>query len=468
VSTVDANGGGKERRMTAHLDRDMEGLSRRTFLQGTLATAGLGVAASALSACGSPAAAGLVGAPLDPQTLTFWNLFGGGDGVRLQVMLDQYAQQHGGAASLQAATFAWGNPYYTKVSLATLGSKPPDVAVSHLTRAQNLAQANLLTPITDDMLASVGLKSTDFNPKVWEAQKLNGKSWVIPLDTHPFVMFYHSGICQKAGLLDADGKLKPIQGTQAWESALAAIQKVTGAYGVASANVGDFATPWRLFQTLYSQQNGATPFISEGGTKWTVNEDLATKTLEYIQKLSKANLLAPTADYAGAQTLMFTGKAGFYLEGPWEITTAQGIKDLKFGIVPIPQIFDKVATQADSHTFVLPRMDRTQEQMTRAMGFMKAMLEQSMTWAKGGHIPAYLPTLNSSEYKALTPQSDYASAANAAVYDSPAWYSGSGSTFENIVGAQIGLVQQGLASPAGGFSAMRSQLDTYLNTPSPL
>ena len=74
------------------------------------------------------------------------------------------------------------------------------------------------------------------------------------------------------------------------------------------------------------------------------------------------------------------------------------------------------------------------------------MLEQSMTWAKGGHIPAYAPTRNSAEYKALLPQANYASAADEPVYDEPAWYSGSGSTFETIVGAQIGLVQQGLAS----------------------
>ena len=109
------------------------------------------------------------------------------------------------------------------------------------------------------------------------------------------------------------------------------MQKVTGAYGASSASVGDFATPWRLFQTLYSQQTGATPFISDDGTKLTVNEDIANKTLAYIQKLSKTNLLVPTADYAGAETLMFTGKAGFYFEGPWEITTAQGIQGLKFG-----------------------------------------------------------------------------------------------------------------------------------------
>src|SRR6478672_9213638 len=134
--------------------------------------------ASASPAVLSP---GLVASPLDPGTLTFWNLFGGGDGARLTVMLDQYAQEQGGPASLQAATFSWGNPYYTKLSLATLGDKPPDVAVSHLTRAQNLARANLLTPITDEMLALVGLKPTDFNAKVWAAQKLNDKSWIIPL-----------------------------------------------------------------------------------------------------------------------------------------------------------------------------------------------------------------------------------------------------------------------------------------------
>jgi len=130
-TAVHAKGGGKERGMSAQLHRDGNGFSRRTFLQGTLAAAGIGVAGGALAGCGSPLSAGLVASPLDPGTLTFWNLFGGGDGARLTVMLDQYAQEQGGPASLQAATFSWGNPYYTKLSLATLGDKPPDVAVSH-------------------------------------------------------------------------------------------------------------------------------------------------------------------------------------------------------------------------------------------------------------------------------------------------------------------------------------------------
>lgn len=447
--------------------RTPRGLSRRGLLSGALAAGGLGMA-GALSGCGTPVAAGLGAGQLNPDKVTFWNLFGGGDGARLQTMLDQYMANHGGPSSLEAATFAWGNPYYTKVSLATLGGKPPDVAVSHLTRSQNLARADLLTPITDEVLGLVDLSPAVFTEQVWEAAKVGGVSYAIPLDTHPFVLFYNSDVCDKAGLLNSDGTLVTITGVEEWEAALAAIKEVTGAYSVAVSNVGDFATPWRLFLTLYQQHEGATPFLEDGGTTLGVDEDIALDTMAYIGRMAEQGWLPRAADYAGAQTYMFTGQAGFYLQGEWEITTAQGIQDLTFGMAPIPQLFDVPANQADSHAFVLPKMDRSPEQLQRAMGFVKSMLSQSMTWAEGGHIPAYIPTLESTAYANLHPQSDYAVAASRAVYDPEAWYSGSGSTFENIVGAQVGLVQQGLATPEQAMASIRQQLRTYLETPSPL
>src|SRR5690349_1616946 len=101
-------------------------LSRRSLLQGALGLAAGTAAAGGLTGCGSALGAGVVGSELAPGTVTFWNLFGGGDGARLQIMLDEYAAQHGGPDSLQAATFTWGNPYYTKVTLATIGDAPPD------------------------------------------------------------------------------------------------------------------------------------------------------------------------------------------------------------------------------------------------------------------------------------------------------------------------------------------------------
>jgi multiple sugar transport system substrate-binding protein len=420
-----------------------------------------------LSGC-STLSAGIAGTPVAPDAVTYWNLFGGGDGARMQVMQARYEAEHGGPSSLEAATFTWGNPYYTKVSLATLGDAPPDVAVAHLTRETNLAEAGLLTEITDDMLASVGLKASDFNQKAWEAQKLDGKSYAIPIDTHPFVLYYNADVCEKAGLLEPDGSLKPIRGTQEWEAALTSAKEVTGAYGASVPTIGDIASPWRWFQTLYSQQDGATPWLGDGGRTLTYNKELTLETLSYIGSLTKSGLMPADADYSGALTLMLTGQSGFYLQGEWEITTAQEAEGLRFGMVPVPTLFDKPAAQADSHTFVLPRMRRTDAQMERAMGFVKFMLDQSLTWAMGGHVPTYLPTLNSQEYKDLKPQSNYASAADIAAYDAPAWYSGSGSNFETVIGAQIGLVQQGLASPEAALEAAHSQLQAYANTPSPL
>jgi len=438
------------------------------LLKGALGTAAGTAVVGGLSGCGTAFSAGLTGSELAPGTLTYWNLFGGGDGVRMQTMEAAYAAQQGGPSSLQAATFTWGNPYYTKVTLATIGGAPPDVAVSHLTREKNLARAGLLTEITDDMLALVGLSPADFNSTAWETQKVDGKSYAIPLDTHPFVLYYNRDVCDKAGLLNSDGSLKEIKGTEGWEQALQAAKGVTGAYGASVATVSELATPWRWFQSLYSQRDGNTPWLAEGGEKLTYNRELTLDTMHWMQKLTTSGLMPTTTDYAGSQTLMFTGQAGFYLQGEWEITTAQSIEGLDFGMVPVPTIYDKQAEQADSHTSILPKMERSDDQVLRAMTFIKSMLDQSLTWAEGGHIPTYLPTFASAEYKNLQPQASYSAAADTVVYDAEAWYSGSGSTFENTIGAQIGLVQQGLASPEDALATAHDLLTTYANTQSPL
>jgi multiple sugar transport system substrate-binding protein len=440
-------------------------LSRRAVLGGGLAL-GAGILGGALSGC-STLAAGLAGTEVAPGTVTYWNLFGGGDGARMQTMEDTY-RAGPGTPALQAATFTWGNPYYTKVSLATLGDAPPDVAVAHLTRSTNLARAGLLTEVTDDVLAVAGLQAADFNQKAWGAQRVEGRNYAIPFDTHPFVLYYNLDVCDRAGLLDAAGALRPIRGTDGWESALRAAREVTGAFGASVATIADPATSWRWFQTLYSQRTGATPWLGDGGRELTYDRELTLDTLDYIQSLTRQGLMPTDTDYAGSQTLMFTGQSAFYLQGEWEITTAQSIAGLEFGMVPVPVLYDQPAQQGDSHTFVLPAMERSDEQLRRAMGFVRSLLDQSLTWARGGHVPAFLPTARSEQYRELEPQSNYAEAADTVVYDAPAWYSGSGSTFENIIGAQIGLVQQGLASPATALESARSQLLTYANTPSPL
>jgi multiple sugar transport system substrate-binding protein len=80
-------------------------VTRRGLLRASLAGAG----AMAVAGCSTPVGAGLANTELDPGTVEYWNLFGGGDGVRMRQMEDGYRQANPGTR-LQAVTLAWGNP----------------------------------------------------------------------------------------------------------------------------------------------------------------------------------------------------------------------------------------------------------------------------------------------------------------------------------------------------------------------
>jgi multiple sugar transport system substrate-binding protein len=411
-------------------------LSRRSFLGGGLA---LGLGGGLLSGCSSDnVLSGLTASRREPSSIDFWNLFGGGDGVRLQEMLDGFRKGNPDIG-LSAVTLAWGNPYYTKLSLATIGAKPPNVAVSHLTRMKSLQSAGLLEELTPDALSSVGITPDKLNKRAWEAGLVDGKAYAVPLDTHPIVMFYNKDLCEKAGLLG----------------------------GVSSIN-SDTATPWRMFQSLYSQLGGEV--LTDEGTKVVIDDDKAMQVLEFMRGLGEKELFPKSIDYQGSIAAFTNGQAAFYFQGEWEISTFQTAK-MPFSMTLYPNVFggDKYACQADSHTLVIPKQATNDSRaMERSLTFIRSMLDQSATWAAGGHVPSWLPYAESEDFKKLEPQSEYAAAADAAVYDPEGWYSGSGSNFEIVIGSSIGAVQSGQLEPKAALTQVRSKLGQLANTPSPL
>lgn len=438
-------------------------IARRDVLRGL----GLGSAALALAGCGSAVAQGLALSGPPASTLVYWNLFSGGDGANMETMEAGYERSHRGV-SLDASVLSWGNPYYTKLALATEGGRPPDVAITHLSRMTTLAQAGLLTPMRHDDLAAVGISKSDFTSAAVAKATMGGELWALPLDTHPFVMYYNKTICKKAGLLDAQGKLKAIRGPEELTAALAAAKKVTGHYGGVVAINNDPSTNWRWFDSLYGQLGGTV--IGDNGAKITLNDDHAAKALEFMRSLTVQKKLMPdNIDDPGVTALFSTGKAGFLFDGEWQLTT-YAATPIKFGMVPLPIVYgDKLVNWADSHSFIIPRNNAmTPARHKLALQFIRYLLGESLTWAKGGHIPAWLPVQHSQAYLHLEPQADYRSAANAARYDPPAWYSGAGSEFENIVGAAIASSQSGASTAAQAVRAIRSGLKPYADAKPPI
>jgi multiple sugar transport system substrate-binding protein len=437
--------------------------TRRDMLRATL----LGAGTLALPSC-SAVGAGLLDTGPSAGSLAYWNLFGGGDGVRMTEMEDGYRTANPGV-DLQSVTLAWGNPYYTKLALATVGDKPPDVAVAHLTRMKTLAAGDLLQELRPEDLERHGMTADRFNRRAWEAGLIDGRIYAVPIDTHPFVLFYNTKICDEARLLDSRGRLRPIKGQDAFVDALTRLRKVTGQYGATHGINSDTASPWRLFQTLYAQLGGEV--LAEEGARIVIDDAKARQVLDFLRQLTVERGLMPgSIDYQGAIALFATGTAGFHLNGEWEISTFQTAK-MPFSMTLVPNVFgEDYAVQADSHTLVLPvRPDQDDRaRLDLSLGFVRSMLDQSLTWAEGGHVPAWQPFATSDRYRKLTPQSEYAAAADAAVYDPPAWYSGSGSNFEIVMGSAVGAVESGGMSSDAAITQIRSNLSELANTAPPV
>ena len=73
-----------------------------------------------------------------------------------------------------------------------------------------------------------------------------------------------------------------------------------------------------------------------------------------------------------------------------------------------------------------------------------------------------------SKYASLDPQADYVDITEIVNYDPVAWFSGSGSDFQNIFGQNLQGVLLSGADPAAGIRGFVQQINTLLSKPSPV
>jgi multiple sugar transport system substrate-binding protein len=434
----------------------MTGLSRRQFL-----AAGGGLALTGLaSGCASPVVTSLTGGQPATADVIYWHLFGGGDGANMATMVKRF--QEATHRSVEATLLSWGNPYYTKLSLAASSGRPPDVGIAHLSRLPLLAQAGILEPV-GDQFSAVGITQDKFTPAAWKKATVGGTVYAVPLDTHPFVLFYNVALAKKAGLLNATGDgLKPIQGSSAFRNAVKAMKDAAGGqFGAVATITADPSTCWRLFMMVYS--GAAGPIVSNQGTKVTIDRSAMEETFAFLQSLTRSQLIPATATATTSSSLFSQGKVGFLFDGVWQIPTYRGVKTLKFNVEPFPALLgSKPVAYADSHALVIPKSStRSAKRTADAVRFIKGLLDQGFTWADGGHVPAWLPVQKSKKFLELKPQSNYIQAAFNAVYDPPGWYTGAGSDFQTAMGSVVASVLNGGTSPKQGLAALQSSLSTF-------
>jgi multiple sugar transport system substrate-binding protein len=425
-------------------------LTRRTFLSSSLAVG----AGAAVAACGSGSGGGS-GSGSGPITLQFWNLFSGGDGTDMNELVSGFNKSQKDI-TVKATTLAWGTPYYTKLTTSTIAGQAPDVAIMHLSRMASFAPTGIITPIDTGLMSKYGLTASQFSARPWSMAHSGSQLMAIPLDTHPMVMYYNTSIAKKAGLLGSDGLLKPIKGPNELISAFKSAASAGAKWGL-SIDTED-VNGWRLWLSLYSQLGGGS-IVSPDGKDVLLDDSKGIEAASFIRELSiGSKATAPATDGNASVALFGNKQAGFFINGEWEVSTFQ-TDGIPFSMTLFPQVYDNLDAWSDSHSFVIPHQRSTNtDRLDAVMQFISYVEKHAITWAKGGHIPAYLPTVQSTAYQDLEPQAHYHSEADHVVYDPQVWYSGAAGQLETDGGAAFQNVFSGQMTPQEGYAQFKSAL----------
>ncbi len=407
-------------------------------------------------------------------TVVFWDFFGGGDGIRMKQIVDDFNKSQKDIV-VNRTTQTWGNPFYTKVHTAVVSGQTPDLMTYHLSAVPSALQKNDLRAITPAELAMAGLKISDFQPNLVKTletdAKAAGKSgiYAVPLDTHTFVVYYNKDLLKKAGLLGADGKPAAMKSLADLTKAMQTIKDKTGVTPMALSTNQDSATPWRLWYSLFLQQGGT---MFKDGKLYLGDLDTKGKAaLQTMADWTKNGLLTKNTAYPAGVALFTAGRTAMMFNGNWEVPTmvdakAKGSIKFDYGIMSFPKLGNNNQTWADSHMLALPNNTKSPisaDKLKAVMTFIGYVNKQGgLGWAGGGHIPSYLPTQSSAAYKAMQPNVQYSAvSAKDATLEPNVPIFGVGGPVYDAVGNNFTPVLLGQLTAEQGISKFKAALTNF-------
>jgi multiple sugar transport system substrate-binding protein len=398
------------------------------------------------------------------ESVVWWDFLGGGDGVRMKKLIEDFNTEHKGQIEIQATTLDWGVPFYTKVQTSAAVGEGPDIMTYHTSRVPLAVSQSTLSEITAEDWAAMGLSAGNFATAPWDAVQVDGKTYAVPFDTHPIVLYYNKDKLAAAGLIGDDGLPSGLNGVENFSAALKKIQDGGTKWALSTFDAGgDFQ-----FRTIYSllcQQGGE--MLTDG--QWLVgdNKDKLQNAVTVLSDWVKDGYVPAYTEYPAAIALFTSGESAMHINGVWEVPTftdlaAAGKLGFEWGAIELPVFFDKPCTYSDSHAFAIPNnagKTASPEKHAAVLEIIKWMEGHSLFWATAGHIPANKAVTETAEYKAMQPQATYAVLTSNMVYDPKSVFAGVASPMFAAAGNAFTAAVNGEEDPAAAVDQMKEELD---------
>jgi len=397
------------------------------------------------------------------ETVVWWDFLGGGDGVRMKTLIEEFNKEHADTIEIQATTLDWGVPFYSKVQATAAVGEGPDMMTYHASRIPLAVSQGTLAEITPEDMAAMGLSSANFAPATWDAVQVDGKQYAVPFDTHPIVLYYNKDLLEKSGLIGADGLPTGLDGLDNFNAALKKLKDDGNEWGIVQVTAdGGFA-----FRTIYSllcQQNGEIG--TDGNWFPGDSQEKLANAVGVISNWVAEGYNPSYTDYPSTVALFTSGKSPFMVNGVWEVPTMDDLnkqgKLFNWGAIELPVLFDRPCTYADSHAFAIPNnagKEVSPEKHAAVLEVIKWMEANSLFWATAGHIPANVAVTETAEYKAMQPQATYAKLTANSVFDPKSVNAGVASPLFDAAGNAFTAAINGETDPATAVAEMKAALD---------
>jgi len=397
------------------------------------------------------------------ETVIWWDFLGGGDGVRMKQMIDDFNAEHAGSIRIDGTTLEWGTPFYTRVQTAAAIGEASDIMTYHASRIPLALTQGVLDEITAADWEAMGLSESDFASATWEAVTVDGSQYAVPLDTHPIVLYYNRDLLREAGRLNDDGTPIGLESGAEFTATLQALKDSGVQFPLGSVTAsGDF-----MFRTIYSlmcQQDGE--LMTDGEFLVGDNAEKLENALTVLADWTNAGLQSKFTDYPATVALFTSGQAAFMINGVWEVPTMTDLADqgelFDWGAIELPVIFDRPCTYADSHVFAIPKnqgREMSPEKRAAVLEVISWMARNSLFWATAGHIPAYGPVTESAEYQAMEPNATYSTLTANMIFDPRSPLAGIAGPIFDVMSTYYVPTLNGEMDPAEAVEGIRDDLN---------
>lgn len=336
-------------------------------------------------------------------SLEYWNPFTGPDGPFMGELVNAFNASQD-AINVTMTTQA---EYYTQLSTAAASNTLPDVAIVHADQIATHVYRNILRPM-DDLAAEAGIAAEDFPEAVWNAGVVDGARYSIPLDIHPMTMFYNADLLAEAGF-DAP----PTTAEEFAEVAAALTSGDNNGFMITSG------FPIRQIFEMLLYQYGGTSF-SEDGMEAAWNSEAGVQAAQWLLD-AQAAYSQPNLEVDAELNSFKGGTVGLIWNGIWQTTNVTGEGVFFDGrATAVPQIGTQPAVWAGSHQLTLPAQPDEDPCRDAAAGiFIRFLLDNSVTWAQAGQLPANSVVRESEEFLAIEPQASIAAGSAEHVFFPP-------------------------------------------------